>query len=338
MDMPPTLRAALDSVTAGVSTERLAAAAAVLSARYRAETRDGRMHVAGDEAALAYCAARLPATYAATRLAMAETAQRLPAFAPTSQLDLGAGPGTASFAAADGWPSLERAILVEASAAMRAIGGRIAGSDPVQRTWLAQDMRAADAAFARHDLVTLCYVLDELEPAERNGLVAAAWRATASLLLIVEPGTPAGWQRILIARDALVAAGAHIAAPCPHEAPCPLTQPDWCHFAARLARSRLHQRTKQAQSPFEDEKFLYLAASRLPPADRPLRVLAPPKSGSGRVALKLCAADGRVGERLVTRRDGDIFRSARRLDWGDAVMLGEAESPIAVPAGAAPSA
>jgi ribosomal protein RSM22 (predicted rRNA methylase) len=48
-------------------------------------------------------------------------------------------------------------------------------------------------------------------------------------------------------------------------------------------------------------------------------VLAPPKSGSGKVALKLCRPDGQVEERLFTKRDGDEFKRARRADWGDAL-------------------
>ena len=321
MDLPPTLRSAVDGLTSGISTDRLAGVAASLSARYRAETRDGRMHVSDDEAALAYCAARLPATYAATRSAMAEAAARLPGFHPKTLLDIGAGPGTASFAAADGWPSLERATLVETSPAMRRAGERLAAGDRLARDWLALDIRTGHPPFASHDLVTLAYVLDELEPAERTRLVTSAWTATSGVFLIVEPGTPAGWQRILEARAALIAAGAAIAAPCPHEAPCPLTAPDWCHFAARLARSRLHLRTKNANVPFEDEKFIYCAASRLVPADRPARVLAPPRAASGRVTLKLCTPAGSLDQRLVTRREGDAFRTARRLDWGDAAAL-----------------
>ena len=110
--------------------------------------------------------------------------------------------------------------------------------------------------------MTLSYVLDELAPDAIGPLVDRLWALTAGLLLVVEPGTPAGWSRILAARDRLIAAGAHILAPCPHQEPCPLAAPDWCHFSRRVARSRLHRLTKGADVPWEDEKFIYLAASR----------------------------------------------------------------------------
>lgn len=323
MELPPALRSAVDAALAGISTDELAASASALSARYRAELRDGRFHVDADAAALAYLAARLPATYAATRAAIKAVDERLPNFRPASQLDIGAGPGTAVFAAADCWPELARATLIEGSPAMSRQGEQLASGDRPIRHWQAADFKTAPPRLEPHDLVTIIYVLDELEPAARTALVAAAWAAAMGVLLVVEPGTPAGWQRILEARSALIAAGATIIAPCPHEAPCPLTPPDWCHFAVRVARSRVHLRTKHASVPFEDEKFIYLAASRLKPETRPARILAPPRAGSGRIQLKLCRPDGARADRLVTRREGDAFREARRADWGDVLAEGE---------------
>ncbi len=317
MELPPALRTAVEAALAGVSTDTLAASAAALSARYRAELRDGRFHVDEEDAARAYLAARLPATYAATRAALEAAAAALPDFAPQSQLDLGAGPGTAVFAAADLWPSLGVATLIEGSAAMQRIGQRLAACDSLPRHWQAANFAAGPPPLGTHDIVTIGYVLDELEPLARDRLVREAFAAATGLLVIVEPGTPSGWQRILAARGALIEAGAIIAAPCPHQAPCPLEPPDWCHFAARVARSRVHLRTKQASVPFEDEKYIYLAASRSPPASRPSRVLAPPRTASGRVTLKLCRPTGDRADRLVTRREGDAFRAARRADWGD---------------------
>ena len=52
------------------------------------------------------------------------------------------------------------------------------------------------------------------------------------------------------------------------------------------------------------------------------RVIAHPRTSSGRISLKLCQSDGTVAERVVTRRDGEAFKIARRLDWGDALSPG----------------
>lgn len=317
MDLPAQLRQAVDSALAGVSVSDLVAAARSLSQRYRDEVRDGRLHLSDDRLALAYIATRMPATYAAVHAALSALAEQQPDFAPRSLLDLGAGPGTVMWAAADIWPGMEAATLVETSPAIRALGERLAAGSGVARIdWRAADLRA-DLPEAQHDLVTLAYVLDELAPKDRGALVDRLWSLSRQALLIVEPGTTAGWRRILEARAQLIADGAHILAPCPHALACPIAEPDWCHFAARVQRSRIHRLAKEAEVPWEDEKFIYLAASRTPAAQHASRVLDRPESASGRVNLKLCQPDGTATHRLVTRREGDVFKQARRVDWGD---------------------
>ena len=317
MDLPSPLRQAIDSALSGVPLGELATAAAALSGRYRQEVRDGRLHIADARLALAYIATRMPATYAAIHASLSALADQLKDFAPRSLLDVGAGPGTVMWAAADLWPTLEAATLLEASPAIRAVGEKLAAASPIAGvTWRAGDLRT-ETADTPHDLVTLAYVLDELAPKERDVLVDRLWQLTGSVLLIVEPGTTTGWQRILSARDQLIASGAGILAPCPHAQACPVTAPDWCHFSARVARSRIHRLAKEAEVPWEDEKFIYLAASRTPATASSARVLAPPESATGRVRLKLCQSDGTLTRRLVTRREGDAFKQARRRGWGD---------------------
>jgi ribosomal protein RSM22 (predicted rRNA methylase) len=317
MELPPPLRQAVDRALEGVPLFELALSARALSLRYREEIRDGRPHLNDERSALAYLATRLPATYAATHASLAALAEALPGFAPATMLDAGSGPGTALWAAASQWPSLSNAVLLETSPAIRRWGEQASAHSGVGAVeWRAVDITKPFASNAPRDLVTLGYVLDELVPDTRQRLVAELWAQTSGALVIVEPGTTRGWRRILAVRDQLIAAGAHILAPCPHHASCPLAAPDWCHFSVRVARSRIHRLAKEADVPWEDEKFIYLAASRTPPARRASRVLAPPERASGRTRLKVCQSDGSLAHRLFTRREGDAFRRARRVDWG----------------------
>jgi ribosomal protein RSM22 (predicted rRNA methylase) len=323
MELPPLLRRNVDRALSGMGLADLAAAAAALSQRYRDEHRDSSPVVGGERDALAYIAVRLPATYAAVRATFAAVAQARPDFAPRTALDVGAGPGTALWAAVDCWPDLVDALLIEASPSFRACGEELAREADLPRvSWRLTDVAAETIDGTPRDLVSLGYVLNELAPAARESVLKRLWDMTSDTLVIVEPGTPTGWERILAARRQLIEAGAHVLAPCPHASACPLQAPDWCHFAERVARSRLHRLAKGAEVPWEDEKFSYVALSRRPATAAAARIIARPRKGSGRITLKLCRADGSAGEELFSRRNGTVFKRAWRSDWGSPIDLG----------------
>jgi ribosomal protein RSM22 (predicted rRNA methylase) len=320
MELPSALRQAVDEALHGVPLAELKRAADLLSRRYRSEVRDGRLHLSDRLAAQAYLATRLPATYAAIRASLAAVAELRPDFAPHTLLDIGAGPGSALWAARDCWDGLTEATLVETSDAIRKVGTELSShAAPTRVSWVSGNIETGLPSLPNADIVTLAYVLDELPPVLISRLVDRLWEQTGDMLVVVEPGTTAGWQRILEVRKRLIAAGAHLVAPCPHQSECPIAAPDWCHFSRRVARSRLHRLAKNADVPWEDEKYIFVAASRTPGEAPVARVLAPPQSGSGTVRLKLCQRDGTAAERLVSKRQGAAFKVARRLDWGDAI-------------------
>jgi ribosomal protein RSM22 (predicted rRNA methylase) len=181
------------------------------------------------------------------------------------------------------------------------------------------EARAALADAETADLVVASYVIAEMDDAERSALAGLMWTKTRHVLLVVEPGTPAGYARILALRAQLIASGAHLIAPCPHDSRCPLQAPDWCHFTQRLPRLRAHKQIKAAELPFEDEKFSYVALTRAPSARYPARVLAQPLVTKVEVTAKLCTPDG-LAITKVPRRAKAEFAAARRWRWGDAVM------------------
>lgn len=317
--LPAALKAALDAELEGVSRKDLAIRAAATSAAYRAGGTSAAT-IKGHADALAYALARLPATYAAGVAVLAEAQRLAPGFAPTSLLDAGAGPGGGSWAAAETWGSLRHVTWLDANPPFLALAERLAAQGPAA-------LRNADArrgdlvggAFPSADLVLASYALAEIAPVAQARVVEALWGACDGVLVLVEPGTPAGYARVLAARDALIAAGATIVAPCPHHAACPLVGEDWCHFSVRLPRSRDHMAAKGAEVPFEDERYAYVVAARagVTVAPRAARVLAPPRAGKPGVELKLCGTDGALEPRFVERREKAAWGAAKRLGWGD---------------------
>lgn len=134
---------------------------------------------------------------------------------------------------------------------------------------------------------------------------------------MIEPGTPEGFRQIKAARDYLLDRGAALLAPCPHEKSCPLPPDDWCHFSCRVARSRLHRQLKGGDAPYEDEKFCYLAFGRAKGARFSSRILRHPQIESGKITLQLCTPSGLV-TLPVRKRDGTLFKTARKANSGDA--------------------
>jgi ribosomal protein RSM22 (predicted rRNA methylase) len=317
VNLPAALRQLSDEVLDGLSLKELSRASEVLSQRYRTETNDGNLHLNDDLTARAYIATRLPATYGAVSASLQATAKLRPEFAPKALLDVGSGPGTALHAAKEQWESLGEAQLIEKSPSIRAWGERASAALELNVRWLDADVNSSFAA-EQADLVTIAYVLNELPEQQRKELIARLWSLSKDILVIVEPGTPAGYKRILEARTQLIELGTNIIAPCPHTKTCPLAiQNDWCHFSQRVARSRLHRQAKNAEVGWEDEKYSYLAASKNLGKKVGARVLATPRGRSGLVTLKLCNEDGSSSEHTITKREGEVFKKARRVDWGD---------------------
>src|SRR6059058_2110547 len=116
-DLPVDLKAALEAKLQGLSRVDAASRAALISKTYRDGGGSGAIR--SDVDALAYALARMPATYAADIAAINALAEIRPDFAPSSLLDIGAGPGTATWAAAEAFSSLRSFVLFDANEALR---------------------------------------------------------------------------------------------------------------------------------------------------------------------------------------------------------------------------
>ena len=320
---PLALRLAVARELEGVPLDALRDASERLTAAYRLGAPVGGRPLGEPLHRLAYIAARMPATYAATRAVLAELRRCCPHLPARSLLELGAGPATGLWAASEVFPDLRQATHIEADAAMAALGRRLLEDTPVgariASVWLDRDL-ADPVDLASHDLVVASYVLGELSTVARDEIVDAAWRAAAAALVVVEPGTPEGARRVIAARARLLGHGATVVAPCPHGRPCPLPDDDWCHFGVRLNRSSVQRRLKRAPLAYEDEKYAYVVVTREPVDGTVARVLRRPEIGSRRVVLRLCADDGvRVAQ--VTPRARERYRAARKIKWGDQWVL-----------------
>ena len=358
MQLPAPLREAIEQELSQYAGAQLRMAAARLSERYREADASARSAalpgaLASDLDRAAYLAVRMPATFAATAAALGWTREAfIDALATEhgedaslirSVLDLGSGPGTTLWAAAQLCPNLSSATAVERDPRLIAMGRRMAAHAEAaavrEDQWLCGDL-AAELPVGHWDLVILAYALNEIGEGHRARLIRQAWARTSKLLVIVEPGTRAGFGNVLAVRNQMLSPqpanhgragnpefapewGADtpvLIAPCPHSLTCPMAAiGDWCHFAARVERTSVHRRLKDAELGHEDEKFSYVAFMRAAPREAvrpPARVVRHPRIFSGYAQLTLCT-EGRLEQETVTRSQKEDWRRLKRLGWGD---------------------
>ena len=311
----PDLAAALAQVLSTRASASARAAAERLRDTYRSGAPPTALAIADAESAAAYAACRMPATAAALSRALNHD---LP-LNPTTHTDLGGGTGAAVWVVADRWPGVASTV-VDASSEALALGETIARVGRLDARWERRRL-GPNVSFPSADLTTISYLLGELDPADAEGVVTGAL-ASSRAVLVVEPGTPRGYAAVLAARDRLRSAGWHLVAPCPHALDCPLADGDWCHFSVRVQRSNLHRDLKAAELNYEDEKFSYVLATRpgdppQPPAAPADRVLRHPLTRKGLVQFRVCSPDGAAHDRIVSKRQGELYRQARDTRWGD---------------------
>jgi ribosomal protein RSM22 (predicted rRNA methylase) len=291
----------------------LAEASAALSASYRKGESSAAVSLA------AYVSARIPATFAANARVHASLAEVMPGFAPQSLLDIGAGPGTASWAAVEAWSSISDVTLCEREAGFVQLARELNEASDVSVLQSAKLLHVAEQALAATvaaDLVVASYVLAELPLETMPQVAERLWSRTQQALVMIEPGTPQGFARLRAVREQLIERGAHVVAPCTHQLQCPMSGRDWCHFKTRVQRSRVHMHAKQATVPFEDEAFAYLVVARALASSSGSRVIAPPAINKVAATLRVCA-EGALQNRTIASRDKAHYKRAKKITWGD---------------------
>jgi len=285
-----------------------------LSARYR------RGGVSSAFDVVAYLTTRLPATFAANARVMADIATTFPEFAPASLRDVGAGPGTASWAAIAQWSSLHSIEQLETMMEFCALARQLnveSGLAALEQTQVMQG-NLRDLPKGKTDLVVASYVLAELPETEVAALGWHLWQQANLVLVLIEPGTPHGFARIRSVRERLLRDGAHLVGPCTHDQSCPMDNGDWCHFKQRVQRSRAHMHAKGATVPYEDEPFSWLAVSRFPVVRQSGRVVAPVTQTKAGIKFRVCA-EGHLSDVHVASRDKATYKQLKKISWGDTV-------------------
>ena len=264
----------------------------------------------------------------------------LPAARPLRIVDLGAGCGAMSLGAIAALPagagSRLEILAIDRDGAALAIA-RTAICALAERRGVAaavatRDADARRAALPAADLVVMGTLLNELDPADRLGLVERALAAIGDdgAVIIIEPALRDTARALHELRDTVLRAGhGHVFAPCTRTlAPCSaLADPaDWCHEdrALRLPR-RTAELARLTHLRDGGMKFAYLVLRRRPLAlvDAPLawRVVSAPMPAKGKLELIGCSDRGRVALRLLRRHRAPHHRGFDAADRGDVLVI-----------------
>lgn len=333
-ELPSFLQRYLDQEFERLAQERpqarqeLQQAVAQLSQRYL-QGPSAAGHLSGSLTILAYLSARLPATYAAGAAVLRQLSQVLPDWQPRHVIDLGAGPGSISLATQPFFRPAQY-LLYEADTRMIQRGRAIFEAGGLSSQWqqgYLPSLPPKPADWTAPTLWLAGYVLNELKPTQRQQLYHSLQSTLGpeDVLVLIEPGTPAGYQHLLEARQSFLEAAeplkstasrTHLLAPCPHTRACPLPEGDWCHFAERLPRSPLHRFLKGGDRNFEDEKYAYLILSGSPAsAPHQGRLLRQPRQHKGHLQLRLCATPG-LSDPVVSKKQ-PVYKTLKKAGWGD---------------------
>lgn len=302
-----------------IPIEKLMEVSKEMTDNYHSAHKTSKRLISNELQALVYAAVRMPATYAAVKSAL-EHATMYNDITIDTIIDVGSGTGAASLAAEEVFNS-EHICLMERESYMRECGSRIFESidDDILKAaqWYDEDI-LNDNADRHADLVMSSYMINEIKLQDRENVFDRLWNMADKMLLIVEPGTKEGFEVISHAREYFLAGGLHIAAPCTHENKCGLDKDDWCHFSVRVARSRIHKLIKEADVPYEDEKFSYIAIVKDDVTSDGMRILRHPDIRKGNIGLRVCDSQG-IRNTIITKKDGELFKKARKSSAGDLI-------------------
>jgi len=327
MELPIELKIAIEKRLENANIKQLQKDAESISLRYRTESGQGKRLLTEELEALSYSVVRMPATFGAVYTALKNTLETytyvIDGTGIESLLDVGAGTGAGTWAASR-FLDFEKVTCLEREKVMLDLGKSLmqdSDDEEMKKViWKKFDL-LTDEIEEKADLVICSYVLNELSDTDRIKALNKLWKATNKFLLIIEPGTPIAFNQLKEIRTKLIETGASVIAPCTNSCKCCMPENDWCHSTCRVSRSKIHKMLKNGDVPYEDEKFSYIAVCKEEfKINGIVRVLRHPIIEPGKITLEVCADDG-IKQLVVTKKDKDLFKKARKIKCGDMLQL-----------------
>lgn len=312
MKIPNELEEKIEKEVENIKLSDLKDIAKTLSNRYMNEKREGQSLINKKLEVLAYSIIRMPATFCAINKALEETLKK---YNPTieSALDIGSGTGAGEWAILNNI-NINKITCIEREEEMVYLAQKLLDMHK-NIIWKKQDIikyKIEDKA----DLLIVSYMINELQENKKEEMIKKFFESFNKIALFVEPGTPEGFSNIRKIQKIALKNNLNIIAPCTSQNECNLPEDDWCHSIIRVERNKVHKFLKDADAPFEDEKFSYIAISKEKIDNSGSRILRHPNISSGFIKTKLCT-NGNIEEKTFTKKEKEIFKKVKKLKCGD---------------------
>ena len=200
MKIPDLLEFAIEEEVNKHSIKDLKNAALNLSKRYMESERTGETFLRTNLDTIAYSVIRMPATYSAIRTCL-EKVLEVYDFDIKSVLDIGSGTGAAEWVCNDLF-DVNDIVCLEREKDMRDISKKYFSFDENLKNvkFIESDILKEDLS-VKKDLCILSYIINELSIENRLKVIDKVLKSAGKVLLIVEPGTPEGFNNIKEIRD-----------------------------------------------------------------------------------------------------------------------------------------
>ncbi len=326
-NLPELITDAISSILQQQETSEWVHRAVDLHTRYTNGKTENKKFVSDYLDALAYLGLRVPATYAQVFGALGAVREVVPSWRPKSLLDIGSGPGTATWAAISQWPELDEITCLDDDKDFILLGEQIIKDSEIKHyvNWKSHDVRLGiEEGENFYDLIIIANVLNELTPKAQEKLIGQAFNLCKGLLIIIEPGTPQGSKIVSTMAQKLRRTGILLA---PYIANTFVEDKDYyLHFPQRFIRPEFQRRIRQQMrtrtemaSDWEESKYSYVAISKFA-AEKNYwaRTVGEPEIQKGFLEIPIITAEN-ITKIKVMKRDKEAFTFAKRLRWGELI-------------------
>jgi ribosomal protein RSM22 (predicted rRNA methylase) len=246
-------------------------------------------------------------------------------------VDFGGGPGTFLFALSK-FKTLNRYTNVEWSGAFIGIMNVLVEeflSSSTPHTHVdsisCNYLKLESQDIPTNELCVFSYTFCECD----NSLVSLSCLVeNSNMVLIIEPGTPLGFNNIIQARGKLIEKGFSIIAPCTvTNGFCPLrdSETDWCHFIESVDRSRIQRYLKNGVLGYEYEKYSYLLMSKYPVHLDGKRIISRPDYTKHNVSFDICSEKN--SHMVVTKKENkNEYKIVKKSIRGDLYKEGQVQT------------